>query len=64
MKIVERTRAEKRELAEKIAAIEGLAITDEQRQLFIDWEAAGLTPEQQRDEIWRRYAPKQHGNFE
>jgi hypothetical protein len=59
MRIVERTRAEKRELAEKIAAIEGLSLTDEQRQRFLDWDAAGLTSEQQIAELWRIYAPKQ-----
>ncbi len=58
MRIVERTRAEKRELAGKFAAIEGLVLTDEQRQRFIDWDAAGLTSEQQIAELRRIYASK------
>lgn len=41
--------------AEAISAIEGQVLTDEQRRRFAVWEAAGLTPEQQRAEILRLY---------
>lgn len=41
--------------AEVISAIEGQVLTDEQRKRFAEWEAAGLTPEQQRVEILLLY---------
>ncbi len=41
--------------AEAISAIEGQVLTDEQRKRFAEWEAAALTPEQQRVEIRRLY---------
>lgn len=41
--------------AEAISAIEGQVLTDEQRKRFAEWEAAALTPEQQRVEIFRFY---------
>jgi hypothetical protein len=54
-----RTIAERRELgrirAEAISAIEGQVLTDEQRKRFAEWDAAALTPEQQRVEILRLY---------
>ncbi len=41
--------------AEAISAIESQVPTSEQRMRFAEWEAAALTPEQQRVEILRFY---------
>jgi hypothetical protein len=43
--------------AEAISAIEGQVLTNEQRKRFAEWEAAALTPDQQRVEILRLYKP-------
>jgi hypothetical protein len=41
--------------AEAISAIEGQVLTEEQRSRFRKWDAASLSPEQQRSEIMRLY---------
>ena len=61
MRIQVQTMVAKRELgrarAEAISAIEGQVLTEEQRERFAKWDAAALTPEQQRVEIMRFYKP-------
>jgi hypothetical protein len=41
--------------AEAISAIEGQILSVEQRMRFREWDAASLSPEQQRAEIMRLY---------
>jgi hypothetical protein len=41
--------------AEAISAIEGQVLTEEQRRRFREWDAASLSPAQQRAEIMRLY---------
>jgi hypothetical protein len=41
--------------AEAISAIEGQVLSGEQRDRFREWEAALLSPEQQRAQIMRIY---------